>query len=742
MAAVAPDWSNLSRLFQDAPVVEAVRIPGHGRSILVATLGTVNEAELAAHLRDILATAPSSTASRVPGVTITRDEDGTRMSRAACPTSPRLWVWREIPIAGDADDDAGDEWKQMAVLASICGLAGIIGFILGNVPDMERGWAVFFHAIAIAAGGWDAAKDTWAGLRKRTLDIHFLMLAAAAGSAALGAWGEATLLLFLFSGSGALEHFALHRTRKEIQSLFRAAPRSANVIEDDGSEHTVPVDAVTTGQVLLVRPGDQFPVDGVVVSGSSASDESTLTGEANPIPKDAGDEVFSGTLNLWGVVRVRVSRPAGRSALQKIITLIREAQQSKAPSQRFTDRFGTGYTWAVLGLTLAVFLFWWLVAGIPAFERGPHGYPAVYRAMTLLVVASPCALVLSIPSAILAAIAWGARHGILFRGGAAVEKLADIDTVCLDKTGTLTTGDLQVTAVESYPPGREQEVAGLAVTLEKNSTHPIARAISAFGRKHGIEPGDVIGFENLTGRGLRAETSAGRVLLGKRGLLGEGELAARLRAIPWPDPGETEVWIVAENLLGRILLRDRLRPESRATLARLADAGISTRMLTGDRPEAARAVAAELGLHPAHVLAGLHPEDKVAEIQRLTTSGHAVAMVGDGINDAPSLAAAHVSVAMGARGSDAALEQSEIVLMHDRIENFLAAHALSRAARRVIRQNITIALGTVIVMVIAALTGTIPLSLGVLAHEGSTVIVCLNSLRLLFLPTPPPPMPT
>jgi Cd2+/Zn2+-exporting ATPase len=737
MAASPPDWSNLSRLFQDTPAVEAVQVPEHGRSVLVATLGTVDENDLAAQLREILAATHGGGSDHIPGVTVTRGDDGTRLSRVTCPTSQRLWVWREIPLAREEGEaETGAEWREMAILAAVCGLSGMIGFVLGKIDGTPVWLPIAFHAIAIVAGGWDAAKDTWENLRKGTLDIHFLMLAAAAGSAALGAWGEAALLLFLFSSSGALEHFALHRTRKEIESLFHAAPRSATVIESDGTEHAVPVDAVSTGQMLLVRPGDQFPVDGVVVSGSTASDESALTGEANPIPKETGDEVFSGTQNLWGVVRVRVSRPAGRSALQKIIALIREAQQSKAPSQRFTDKFGTGYTWGVLALTLAAFLFWWLVADIPAFAKGPHGYPAIYRAMTLLVVASPCALVLSIPSAILAAIAWGARHGILFRGGAAVEKLASIDTVCLDKTGTLTTGDLQVTAVESYPPGREEDVARLAVSLEKNSTHPIARAITAFGRKQGIEAEDVGHFENLTGRGIRAETSGGKVLLGKRDLLGQGELAGRLKDIAWPPPGQTEVWIVAENLLGRILLRDRLRPESRGVLARLARAGIEARMLTGDRPEAAHAVAEELGLDRSQVLAGLHPEDKVAEIRRLAAAGRTVAMVGDGINDAPSLAAAHVSVAMGARGSDAALEQSEVVLMHDRIENFLAAHALSQAARRVIRQNITIALGTVVIMVIAALTGSVPLSLGVFAHEGSTVVVCLNSLRLLFLPKP------
>ena len=729
--------AGLARLLEETPSVEAVRMPSHGRSILVATLGQVDEAELADHLREVLAWA-DDTFGPVPvgpGLRLSESPEGLELTRPSCPTAPHLWRWREIPIVEEPDEEEahGHEWKEMAVFASVCAIFGLIGYALEHLSGPPPWVSVVCYAVAILAGGWDAAKDTWEELRKGVLDIHFLMLAAAAGSAALGAWGEGALLLFLFSSAGALEHFALHRTRSEISALFKAAPKTATLVDAEGNESSVAVDRIRAGDQLMVKPGDQFPVDAEVISGETAADESNLTGESDPVRKAVGDEVSSGTINLWGAVRVRALRPARRSALQKIIGLIREAQKAKAPSQRLTDRFGTGYTYAVLGATTIIFFVWWLGFGIPPFRNHAAGYSAFYRAMTLMVVASPCALVLSIPSAILAAIAWGARHGILFRGGAAVEKLAEVDTVCLDKTGTLTTGEHQITAIESFPPGREDDVISLAYALESNSTHPIARTITAYGKARGLAKPEVANFQSLTGHGLRGEASGGKVLLGKRDLLGGGELARKLADVPWPPPGQTEVWIVREGLVGRILLRDRVRTESKPVLETLARHGITARMLTGDRPEAAYAVAAEIGLSTNQVLAGMKPEEKVAEIRRLTESGAKVAMVGDGVNDAPSLAAAFVSVAMGARGSDAALEQSEVVLMNDRIENFVAAHTLSRAARRVIRQNLVISLGTVVVMVLATLTGAVPLSLGVFAHEGSTVVVCLNSLRLLFL---------
>jgi Cd2+/Zn2+-exporting ATPase len=377
-----------------------------------------------------------------------------------------------------------------------------------------------------------------------------------------------------------------------------------------------------------------------------------------------------------------------------------------------------------------MFLVWWWGFQLPAFTNTPETRSAFYRAMTLMVVASPCALVLSIPSAILAAIAWGARHGVLFRGGAAIEKLADISAVALDKTGTLTTGELAVVGCESYPRGRDREVLQLAYTLEAKSLHPIARAIVRHAKAEGLSELALDDFQSITGQGVQGKVGGSSLLLGRRELLENGPLAEWAKQLPPAAAELSEVWVIGKDLVGRVLLKDQIRAESSDVLAKLKAMGIKTVMLTGDRRHTAEAVANELGLD--EVRAGLSPEAKVAAIQALRAEGHHVAMVGDGVNDAPCLAAADVSVAMGARGSDAALEQAEVILMHDRIENFLAAHRLSRRARAIIRQNLTISLGVVVVMVIATALGTVPLAIGVAAHEGSTLVVCLNSLRLLF----------
>jgi Cd2+/Zn2+-exporting ATPase len=594
------------------------------------------------------------------------------------------------------------------------------------VPWLGRG----LFLAGVITGGWDAAVDTWANLKKREIDIHFLMLAVALGAMAIGAWGEAVMLLFLFSASGAMEEYALDRTQREVSALLKSSPKRATIIRADGTEEEVPVESLQLGQRVRVKPGGAFAADGVVIHGRSASDESALTGEATPVEKTIGDQVFSGTLNLWGVVECTVARLPAESTLQKIIRLIQTAQKLKAPSERFTDKFGTGYTYAVIGGSTAMFLLWWLGFHLPAFTNTPETRSAFYRAMTLMVVASPCALVLSIPSAILAAIAWGARHGVLFRGGAAIEKLADITAVALDKTGTLTTGELAVVGCESYPTGREREVLQLAYTLEAKSQHPIARAIVRHAKGEGITELALDDFQSLTGQGLRGKVGGANLLLGRRELLESGPLAEWAKQLPPAAAELSEVWVIGKDLVGRVLLKDQIRAESRGVLAELKAMGIRTIMLTGDRRHAAEAVAKELGLD--EVRAGLSPEDKVAAIMEVRATGRKIAMVGDGVNDAPCLAAADVSVAMGARGSDAALEQAEVILMHDRIENFLAAQRLSRRARAVIRQNLTISLGVVVVMIIATAWGAVPLAIGVAAHEGSTLIVCLNSLRLLF----------
>jgi Cd2+/Zn2+-exporting ATPase len=732
------DWvQELVRFLRTQPAISAVRLDPAAQTVAVATLGHVEiaglEEKLAATLAAIDAELAAKSATRAPaGYTMRRDGDSVVIGRDHCVTAEKMWQWRELewPEIKAEPTPEDQEWRLLATLAAVCGVAGLAGWAAEHfapgLPWLARSLWLF----ALIAGAWDAAIDTWENLRKREIDIHFLMLLVAVGAVSIGAWGEAVLLLFLFSASGAMEGYALDRTQREVGALLKSSPKHATLVATDGTETEIAVEKIQVGQRVRVKPGEAFAADGAVVSGKSASDESNLTGEAVPVEKRPGDPVFSGTINLWGTVDFAVARLPAESTLQKIIRLIQTAQKLKAPSERFTDKFGTGYTYAVIGGATAMFLVWWLALDLPAFTNTPETRSAFYRAMTLLVVASPCALVLSIPSAILAAIAWGARHGVLFRGGAAIEKLADITAVALDKTGTLTTGELAVVGCESYPRGRDREVLQLAFTLEAKSQHPIARAIVRHAKAEGLAELALEDFQSITGQGLRGKIGGATLLLGRRELLESGPLAAWAKELPPAAPELSEVWVIAKDLVGRVLLKDQIRAESRGVLAQLKARGIKTVMLTGDRRHTAEAVARELGLD--EVRAGLSPEDKVAAIQSLRADGRRVAMVGDGVNDAPSLAAADVSVAMGARGSDAALEQAEVILMHDRIENFLAALRLSWRARAVIRQNLAISLGVVVIMIVATAIGAVPLAVGVAAHEGSTLVVCLNSLRLLF----------
>ncbi len=741
--------------------VEAISIKTAEGKISVATIGRVSDKGVAEQIQRSLAEVRDARASQrcrllqaepdctrcehslepiqQQGFTVTDGGGAVTVARVRCPTVPKFWRWRDFPlpkieprqVSLPEDESDLNEWKAQAVAAGLCAIFGLAGYF-----TPQPMWSVPFYVVAYFAGGWFAAREAFGKIRTWTLDVHFLMLAVAAGSAAVGAWAEGSMLLFLFSTSGALERYAMGRTQREIRSLFRTAPKVATLVDAEGQEHEVAVDGLHAGQRLLVKPGAQFPVDAEIVKGKTASDESNLTGEATPVEKSLGDTVLAGTINLWGVVEVVVLRPANESALQKVIRLIHEAQHLKAPSQRFTDKFGTGYTYAILGLALGMFFFWWLGMGLPPLASSEATRSAFYRAMTLLVVASPCALVLSIPSAVLAAIAWGARRGILFRGGAAVEKLSEVNVVALDKTGTLTTGELQVETVESFPPGREAEIARLAFSIERLSTHPLARAITRYGKQHSLVPVEFDHSKSVTGLGIQVEFGARKIFLGRREWLAnvltqDSRWTTLTERVTPAQPGLSEVWIGDGDLLGRLLLRDDIRPQSGPVLETLRKMGVHCVVLTGDRPASARALQQKLGL--ADVRAELKPEQKVEAIRGFMADGKRVAMIGDGVNDAPSLAVAHVGVAMGARGADAALEQAEIVLMHDRLENFVAAFRLSQKARMVIRQNLLVSLGTVAVLVGFAVFGKIPLTVGVIGHEGSTVIVVMNSLRLLFM---------
>ncbi|MDF3058547.1 MAG: heavy metal translocating P-type ATPase [Rariglobus sp.] len=746
-----PSWTDtLADFLKQEPGVEAVRLDPGSRKVAIATLGEVNLKELEKHLAETLAAIESQLgrSAKAPiGFTLKRDGAVSELAEVSCATAPKFWKWREFTWPPDEHEehehaDAHDhghghgpgeesEWKELTVLAAVCGVAGIAGVVVEKLGAGPAWLPVSLYVVALIAGGWDAAVDSWENIKKAKADIHFLMLAVAVGAVCIGAYKEAVLLLFLFSASGAMEAFALDRTHREVNALLKSAPKKATLLVAGDAEREISVEEIGIGDRLLVRPGEAFPADGGVVKGKSASDESALTGEAVPVEKDIGDAVFSGTLNLWGAVEFQVTRLPSESTLQKIIRLIQTAQKLRAPSERFTDKFGGGYTLVVLGVCALMFCVWWLGFDLPPFSNRGEETSAFYRAMTLLVVMSPCALVLSIPSAILAAIAWGARHGVLFRGGAAIEKLAGINVVAMDKTGTLTTGELAVEAYESFPPGRETEIRELAFALEANSQHPLARAIVRDAKARGVRELGLEDFQSITGQGVRGSLAGAQVLLGRRELLEKGPLAQWAKNLPPALAEFAEVWVVGKDVIGRVLLRDQIRAESKGVLAKLKRAGIRTVMLTGDRRQAAEAVAREIGLD--EVRAGLSPEEKVEAIQSLRAKGRMkIAMVGDGVNDAPSLAAADVSVAMGARGSDAALEQAEVILMHDRIENFLAALKLSQRAVAIIRQNLAISLGVVVLMAVASVVGVVPLAVGVAAHEGSTVIVCLNSLRLLF----------
>ena len=763
---------NVARVLAEEPRLEAVAFETRRRKLAMATLGDDPGRRLAQRVENAL-NQPANSRCAVKDaqgncaqcgepmearlhqsrVVLKQVMGNTLIEKQTCSTAIHFWRWQDLrwpkfvprqmallPVREEHDHSHGDdehahdhvhgpdEWRTIALQATGCLLAGLAGLA---AERLGAPWEVTLTLwlASYVFGAWEAAEETWEKIRAGALDVHFLMLSVAVGAAAIGAWHEGALLLFLFSASGAMEHYAEGRTQQEIGALLRGAPKMATVLDDAGLEVETPVAALRPGQTVRVTGGRQIPVDLRVTKGESACDESNLTGESRPVPKAPGDDLLAGTLNLHGLLEGRVLRPASESALQKVIGLIESAQKLRAPAQRFTDKFGTHYTYGILALCAAMWAVWHFALGLPAFvSTATGGHSAFYRAMTLLVVASPCALVLSIPSAILSAIAAGARRGVLFRGGAALENLAKINVVALDKTGTLTAGDLQLTAAETFQ-GDEPTLRRMAFNLARFSDHPLSRAIKRMGQDAKLPLQEPEHFETIPGQGLRARFNGREYLLGKRDLA-----AAFLPAdapIATTAEDAAEVYVAGPGLAGRLVFRDELRPESAGMLNGLRAAGVETVMLTGDRRAAAERLATELGI--GEVRAGLLPEGKLAAIQELKKDGRRrVAMVGDGVNDAPSLAAADVAVAMGARGSDAALEQAAVILMNDRLENFLVAYHLSRRTEAVIRQNLTVALGTVVLMVGASLFGIVPLALGVAAHEGSTVLVVLNSLRLLL----------
>lgn len=586
-------------------------------------------------------------------------------------------------------------------------------------------FSIWLYCFAFLIGGFVKAKEGWLTLvREKDLDVNLLMIVAAIGAASIGYWTEGAVLIFIFSLSGALETFTMEKSSRDISSLMDLKPETA-IVWEEGAEKRVPVEQLRIGDLVLVKPGERLPADGIVQEGSSAVNQASITGESIPVDKAAGDEVFAGTLNGQGALFVQVTKSSESTLFSKIIRLVQEAQSEMPKSQRFIERFERIYARAIILVTL-------LLIALPPLLFGWSWNDTLYRAMVFLVVASPCALVASIMPAMLSAISNSARKGLLFKGGAHLERVSHIRAIAFDKTGTLTYGKPSVTDFLTYQAWSEEELLRIAASVESLSTHPIAQAIVGKAEEMSLELERPSDFQALAGWGVQARLAGEFWKIGKPGFFEEAGIDERILSDvrKLEQEGKTVVLIQnAAGTAGMIALQDAIRPQARETIAKLKELGVQVVMLTGDQRLTAEAIAKEAGID--QVYAGLLPEDKLNIVKTLKEKYTHVAMVGDGINDAPALAAASVGIAMGAAGSDAALETADLVLMNDDLDKIKEAIVLGRRTTRIIKQNIAFAVTVIAFLIAANFFKGIPLPLGVVGHEGSTILVILNGLRLL-----------
>ena len=619
-----------------------------------------------------------------------------------------------------------ERWALM--LVALAGLSLAIGF-LGERFFGLPGWAaLLLYLLAYVAGGYDIATHAIPGLLRGRFDTDVLMLAAAAGAAILGEWEEGAFLLFLFSLGHAGEHYALDRARNAVNALGELMPRTARVRRAEHVEEA-PVESLQIGDVVIVRPGDRLPVDGAIVEGESAIDQAPVTGESVPVEKKPGDEVFAGTINQDAAIEVRVTKLVKDNTLSRVMQMVQEAQSQQSPTQQFTQRFTRWFVPAVLVFTA-------LVAVVPPLAGWMGWGDSFYRAMLLLVASSPCALAIGTPAAVLAGIGQAARNGVLIKGGVHLENLGALNVIAFDKTGTLTEGRFQVTDVVALNGASEHALLRVAGAVEQQSNHPLALAVVRHVQERGLDLPLAEGLENVGGRGVRSRVAGQPVLIGSLKLFRETKDHALDRDVvqaveQLEAAGKTTMAVSQAGVfLGVVALADQPRSGVRETLQKLLDLGVQKLvMLTGDNDEVAQRIGKVVGV--TDVRAELLPEDKLNAIKALEAEHGAIAMTGDGVNDAPALATATVGIAMGGAGTAVALETADVALMADDLGKLPFAVGLSRASRSIIKQNLAISLGIIALLIVTSVIGLVHLSWAVILHEGSTIVVVLNALRLL-----------
>ena len=629
---------------------------------------------------------------------------------------------------GPVDPNASWFVRHRAVLLSVlCGVLGLVAYLGQTRFQLASSAATGLYVAAYLAGAYELVRHTLPTILRGKFDVEFLMLVAALGAAALGQWPEGTLLLFLFSIGHALEEYAMDRARKAIEALGSVTPKVARV-RRDGQELEVNVSELKVGDLALVRPGDRIAVEGSISKGSSSVDQSPITGESVPVEKNPGDSVFAGSINGDGSLEVEVKKLAEDTTMARVIKMVAEAQTQKSPTQTFTDKFERILVPSVLVVVV-------IAAVAPPLLGWLPWKVAISRALSTLVGASPCALALATPSAVLAGIAQAARNGVLIKGGVHLENLGLLSAIALDKTGTITRGKPEVTDVFPHEGFSEQELLRLAGSVEVRSSHPLAQAVVARARKEKLELAAAGDLKNLQGRGVESEVEGKRIRIGNRKMFEEAgipltpELEDKLNGLS--ESGKPIMIVGVDDQVAGILgLADQIRSETPSALESLRKAGIeSLIMLTGDNARVAKNIAQVAGV--TEVKADLLPEQKVEAIQGLLRKYGMVAMVGDGVNDAPALANATVGIAMGSGGTDVALETADVALMADDLSKLPFAVALSRQSRAIIRQNLFVSLAVIGLLIPATLFGFTGIGLAVFFHEGSTLLVVFNALRLL-----------